>query len=68
MDVLSEKYCYEVGNFTNYNQDTFDIVPMSEQIDGYPSVVEYQGEYYISDNGLHRLTIAKCLGNNKPTD
>lgn len=65
LDVLSEKYCHKVRNFTMYDADTFDMVLQCEHSDDYPSVVEYQGEYYISGNGLHRLTIAKCLGNKK---
>ena len=48
-----------------YDADTFDMVLQCEHSDDYPSVVEYQGGYYISGNGLHRLTIAKCLGNKK---
>lgn len=27
-----------------------------------PRVIEYQGCYYIDENGRHRLTMAKCLG------
>lgn len=27
-----------------------------------PVVTEYNGEYYISSNGIHRLTIGKCIG------
>lgn len=65
LDVLSDKYCHKVSNFTNFNKDTFDMVLQCEQIDDYPSVVEEQGGYYISVDGLHRLTIAKCLGNKK---
>lgn len=65
LDVLSEKYCHKVRNFTRYDADTFDIVLQCEHSDDYPSVIECQGEYYISGNGLHRLTMAKCLGNRK---
>lgn len=63
LDVLSEKYCHKVRNFTSYNPDTFDRVLQCDNSTDYPSVVEFQGEYYISGNGLHRLTMAKCLGN-----
>lgn len=30
--------------------------------DDIPEVYDFNGEYYIHGNGLHRLTIAKCLG------
>lgn len=31
-------------------------------MDGLPCVSEYKGKYYISDDGCHRLTVAKCVG------
>lgn len=62
---ILEKYCHKGRNFERYNADNFDSILMCEQVDGYPSVVEKEDGYYISGNGLHRLTIAKCLGNKK---
>lgn len=65
LDVLSNKYCHKNKNFRVFNAETFNEVLLSEQSDGYPTVVKYRNKYYISGNGLHRLTIAKCIGNKR---
>jgi len=65
LDVLSDKYCHKNRDFELFNAENFDDILLCEQVDGYPTVVEFENEYYISGNGLHRLTIAKCIGNKK---
>ena len=65
LDILDNKYCHKNRNFDLYNKETFDYVLMNEVQDDYPVVIEYKKKYYIAGNGLHRLTMAKCLGNKK---
>lgn len=65
-DMLSPECCHKNNNFKLFNIDTFDKVLLNPDKEDYPSVIETnKEEYYISGNGLHRLTIAKCLGNKK---
>lgn len=60
-DFLDEK-CHKDNTIRCYNKENFESVLLNPQIDGLPSVIEVDGEYYIAGNGLHRLTMAKCLG------
>lgn len=39
-----------------------DFIKNSSNIDELPIVIEFNGSYYISENGRQRITIAKCLG------
>ena len=69
LELLDYKYCHKNRNFElfeMYGVEAFKKTLLnnsSEPTDGYPEVYEYNGEYYIAGNGLHRLTIAKCIGN-----
>lgn len=65
LEILDNKYCHKDINFEEFEIDMFDDVLMKVTQDGYPSVIEYKNKYYISGNGLHRLSIAKCIGNKK---
>ncbi len=65
LDTLDYKYCHkniDFELFEKYGVKAFEEILLSEPYDGYPEVYEYNGEYYIAGNGLHRLTIAKCIG------
>lgn len=62
LDVL-DRYCHHTRNFEIYNKDTFESFLVKQNIDEPMTVIEDDGNYYIDGNGLHRLTIAKCLGN-----
>jgi hypothetical protein len=35
---------------------------MSDRTDSLPCVYKVDNQYYIAGDGLHRLTMAKCLG------
>jgi len=37
------------------------LMPPAKSRDDLPEVIELDGKYYISTNGKHRLTFAKCL-------
>lgn len=64
-DMLLPECCHKNYIFKLFNIDTFDEVLLNPNED-YPTVIEInKEEYYISGDGLHRLTIAKCLGNKK---
>lgn len=39
-----------------------DFIKNSSNTEELPIVIEFNGSYYISDNGRQRITIAKCLG------
>lgn len=64
----------KTNNWIEYLDDIqkmylFDRLSNIEEIlinplwDMYPEVILYKGEYYIGQDGKHRLTLAKCLGN-----
>lgn len=53
------KWIAEKKDFREYMQNTNKL-----NADGFPCVSEYRGKYYISDDGCHRLTVAKCIGIN----
>ena len=60
--MLYDEFCHKNSNFEEFNYSSFKKLLLNEPLDGLPIVYEYQNEYYIGGNGLHRLTIAKCLG------
>lgn len=51
----------DFDSFMNCNYDDKLFVAIQSGI-GLPAVVQYKNNYYISGNGKHRLTIAKCIG------
>lgn len=61
-DFLNTR-CHKDYIFRKYNKELFENLLKGDNEDDLPSVVKKHGEYYIAGNGLHRLTIAKCLGN-----
>lgn len=60
-DFLDEN-CHKDNTICRFNKEEFDSVLLNQQTDGLPSVIKVEDEYYIAGNGLHRLTMAKCLG------
>lgn len=63
LNMLDDKYCHKNRNFEKFDYDDFTKLLLNEPIDGFPVVIKYKNKYYIEGNGLHRLTIAKCIGN-----
>ncbi len=55
---------HKMRNFINFNIEKFDDFLLNA-VNDLPSVTLYNGEYYISGNGKHRLTMAKCIGYKK---
>ncbi len=56
---LRKMYIFErFGGFESFNE----VLNGKNNVDGLPEVTEHKGEYYISGDGRHRLTIAKCIG------
>ncbi|HAS6267901.1 MULTISPECIES: hypothetical protein [Vibrio harveyi group] len=52
------------SNFDRYTtaSDFENFIKNSTNTAELPVVIEFEGSYYISENGRHRITIAKCLG------
>jgi len=59
--------------FGLHKQRNFELFPGREKYEKFlmsgdkdsedlPHVVEHGGKYYVSENGKHRITFAKCLG------
>lgn len=65
LDILDDSFCHKNSNFIEYDEKNFDSVLLSETRDGLPVVVEYNSGYYIFSNGLHRLSMTKCIGGKK---
>lgn len=61
-DALDSSVCHKRISFDKYDKSKFEIYIDSERDYDLPSVVEYNGEYYIHGGGTHRLTIAKLTG------
>ncbi|EGR0068424.1 hypothetical protein DMJ26_23230 [Vibrio parahaemolyticus] len=55
------------SNFDKYTTagDFEDFIKNSTDHEELPVVIEFNGNYYISENGRQRITIAKCLGLNE---
>ena len=68
LDILGIKL-HKRGNFEKYVKEEFKsfIISGKEPNDGFPEVVKKGNNYYIAGNGLHRLTIAKCIGDMRAT-
>lgn len=65
IDALEDKCCHKYRNFMIYDEKSFDEVLLKHPLEDYPEVYEIENKYYIGGGGLHRLTMAKCLGNKK---
>lgn len=48
-----------------WNEDKEEAIFNTPQNNDYPNVVEKDGEYYIGEDGLPRIIIAKCIKRNK---
>lgn len=63
LELLGD-FCHKPRTIENFrNKESYKIFIESTNIYiDYPEVLKKEGKYYIAGNGLHRLTIAKCLG------
>ena len=70
IEMLDYKSCHKNKNFMLFQENglaEFTKFLLNPPSDDLPMVIEYNNEYYIAGEGLHRLTIAKCIGNMKAT-
>lgn len=68
LEMLDSKYCYKEKNFKQLEAAGLEIFKkflLNPNFNDLPIVYQYKNEYYIAGEGLHRLTIAKCIGHIK---
>ncbi len=70
LGMLDSQYCHKTRNFQEF--ETKGLAAFKEFLshpseEDLPIVIQYNNEYYIAGEGLHRLTIAKCIGNIEAT-
>ncbi len=63
-DML-DKVCHKDYIFRKFDLGRFDDLLLNPRDDDHPVVIENNGAFYIEDNGMHRLSIAKCQGGKK---
>lgn len=63
IEVLGE-FCNKPITIENFiDKENYRIfIESTNPLNDYPEVLKKEGKYYVAGNGLHRLTIAKCLG------
>lgn len=60
---MLERFCHKGTTFDKYTSEGFKSFIEKNNINvDYPHVYKKDDKYYIVDDGLHRLTIAKCIG------
>lgn len=62
LDGLHKQRNFDLYKNKGKFEEFLNAIEYCNELFGLPEVIEYEGEYFISGNGKHRLTIAKCVG------